>query len=45
MAIWMLWINSRIGVELNIAIAAVLAVASVATLSLAYRRWCLADLD
>ena len=45
MAIWMLWINSRIGVELNIAIASVLAAASVATIALAYRRWCRADLD
>jgi hypothetical protein len=45
MAIWILWINSRIGVELNIAIASVLAAASVATIALAYRRWCRADLD
>ena len=45
MATWMLWINSRIGVELNIAIASVLAAASVATIALAYRRWCRADLD
>ena len=45
MAIWALWINSRIGVELNIAIASVLAAASVATIALAYRRWCRADLD
>ena len=45
MAIWILWINSRIGVELNIAIASVLAAASVATIPLAYRRWCRADLD
>jgi hypothetical protein len=37
--------NSRIGVELNIAIASVLAAASVATILLAYRRWCRADLD
>ncbi len=45
-AIWMLWtMNSRIGVELNIAIASVLAAASVATIALAYRRWCRADLD
>jgi hypothetical protein len=44
-ASWMLWVNSRIGVELNIAIASVLAGASVATIALAYRRWCRADLD
>ena len=44
MAIWMLWINGRMGVELNIAIASVLAAASVATIALAYRRWCRADL-
>ena len=37
--------NSRIGVEVNIAIASVLAAASVATIALAYRRWCRADLD
>jgi hypothetical protein len=45
MASWMLWINRRIGVELNIAIASVLAAASVATIALAYCRWCRADLD
>ena len=45
MAIWILWINGRIGVELSIAIASVLAVASLATIALAYRRWCRADLD
>ena len=45
MASWILWISSRIGVELNIAIASVLAAASVATIALAYRRWCRADLD
>jgi hypothetical protein len=44
-ASWMLWINSRIGVELNIAIASVLAAASVATIAVAYRRWCRAELD
>ena len=44
-ASWMLWVNCRIGVELNIAIASVLATASVATIALAYRRWCRADLD
>jgi len=44
-----LWIISTmggsIGVEANIAIASVLAAASVATILLAYRRWCRADLD
>jgi len=45
-AIWtMLTMNGRIGVEVNMAIASVLAAASVATIALAYRRWCLADLD
>jgi hypothetical protein len=44
-AIWMLFIVRPIGVELNIAIAMVLAAASVATIALAYRRWCRADLD
>ena len=44
--IWMLWtMNSRIGVQVKIAIASVLAAASVATIALAYRRWCRADLD
>ena len=45
MASWMLFIVQPIGVELNIAIASVLAAASVATIALAYRRWCRADLD
>jgi hypothetical protein len=45
MATWMLFIVQPIGVELNIAIASVLAAASVATIALAYRRWCRADLD
>jgi hypothetical protein len=45
-AMWILWtMNSRIGVELHIAIASVLAATSVATIPLAYRRWCRADLD
>ena len=45
-AIWtMLTMNGRIGVEVNMAIASVLAAASVATILLAYRRWCWADLD
>jgi len=38
-------INSRNGVELNLAFASVLAAASLATIALAYRRWCRADLD
>jgi hypothetical protein len=43
---WIVWtMNGRIGVELSIAIASVLAAASVATIALAYRRWCRADLD
>jgi hypothetical protein len=45
MATWMLFIVQPIGVELNIAIASVLAAASAATIALAYRRWCRADLD
>ena len=45
MATWMLFIVQPIGVELNIAIASVLSGASVATIALAYRRWCRADLD
>ncbi len=45
MAIWFLWIGGSIGLELNIAIASVLAAVSVATIALAYRRWCRADLD
>jgi hypothetical protein len=44
-ASWMLFIAQPIGVEMNIAIATVLAAASVATIPLAYRRWCRADLD
>jgi hypothetical protein len=45
-ALWMLWtMNGSIGVEVNMAIASVLAAASVATIALAYRRWCRADLD
>jgi hypothetical protein len=44
---WILFVvmNSRIGFEVNIAIASLLAAASVATIPLAYRRWCRADLD
>ena len=45
MASWMLFIVQPIGVELNIAIESVLSAASVATIALAYRRWCRADLD
>jgi hypothetical protein len=44
-ASWMLGtMNGRIGVEVNMAIASILAAASVATIALAYRRWCRADL-
>jgi len=43
---WMiLTMNGSIGVKVNIAIASVLAAASVAMIALAYRRWCRADLD
>ncbi|WP_202799983.1 hypothetical protein [Schlesneria paludicola] len=45
MTIWMLFIVEPIGVELNIAIALVLATASVATIARAYRHWLRADLD
>lgn len=45
MSIWMLGISGNIGVEWNIVLASVLAAASVATIALAYRRWCRADLD
>jgi hypothetical protein len=45
MALWMLFIVQPIGVKLGIAIASVVAAASVATIALAYRRWCRADLD
>ena len=44
-ASWMLFIAEPIGVVANIVIASVLAAASVATIALAYRRWCRADLD
>jgi hypothetical protein len=45
-AMWMiLTMDGSIGVEANVAIASVLAAASVATIALAYRRWCRADLD
>jgi hypothetical protein len=45
-ASWMPWtMNGRIGDEVSIAIASVLAAASVATIALAYRHWCRADLD
>src|SRR5262245_5411510 len=37
--------NGHIGVEVNIAIASILAAASLAAIPLAYRRWCRADLD
>jgi len=43
---WMIsTMDGSIGIVVNIAIASVLAAASVATIPLAYRRWCLADLD
>jgi hypothetical protein len=45
MASWMVFIVQPISVELNIAVSSVLAAASVATIPLAYRRWCRADLD
>jgi hypothetical protein len=45
LASWMLFIVQPISVELNIAVSSVLAAASVATIPLAYRRWCRADLD
>jgi hypothetical protein len=38
-------VNGSIGVEVSIAIASILAAVSVATIVLAYRRWCRADLD
>ncbi len=37
--------NGGISIAVNLAIAAVLAVAGVATIALAYRRWCQADVD
>ena len=45
--IWILFVvmHGRIGFEVNIAIASVLAAASAAAIGLAYRRWCRADLD
>jgi hypothetical protein len=44
--LWMIWtMDGGIGAEANVAIASVLAAASVATVPLAYRRWCRADLD
>ena len=43
---WMVWtMNGRIGVGFSFEIASVLAMASAATIALAYRRWCRADLD
>lgn len=45
METWMLFIVQPISVEANLVIASVLAVASVAAIALAYRRWCRADLD
>jgi hypothetical protein len=40
----LLTMNGRIAVEVNMAITSVLVAASVATIALAYRRWCRADL-
>ncbi len=37
--------NGSIGIEVSIAILSVLAATSVATIPLAYHRWCRADLD
>lgn len=45
MEVWMLLIVQPISLEANLVIASVLAVASVAAIALAYRRWCRADLD
>ncbi len=43
---WMIWtMDGSIGVGVNSTIASVLTAASVATIALAYRRWCRADLD
>lgn len=43
---WMLWTTSGgIGIEVDLAIASVLAAVSVATIALGYRHWCRADLD
>jgi hypothetical protein len=43
---WILFaMNGRIGIEVNVAIASLLAATSVAAIPLAYRRWCRADLD
>jgi hypothetical protein len=42
---WMVWtMNGSISVAVNLAIASVLAAASMASIPLAYRRWCRADL-
>lgn len=43
--IWMLFIVKPIGIELFIAIGSVLAVASLAAVALAHRRWCRAELE
>jgi hypothetical protein len=43
---WLLiTMNGSTSIEVNIAIATVLAAASLATIALAYRHWCQADLD
>jgi hypothetical protein len=44
MAIWTTFINGRIGIELNLVIMLALATTGMATIALAYRRWCQADL-
>lgn len=45
MVTWVLWIGGRIGVELNVVIASILAAASLVTIAMAYRRWCKAELE
>jgi hypothetical protein len=44
---WILFVvmNGHLSFEVNLAIASLLAAASAATIPLAYRRWCRADLD
>jgi hypothetical protein len=37
--------NGSVSARVNLAIAMVLVAANVATIPLAYRRWCRADLD
>ncbi|MBS0265539.1 MAG: hypothetical protein JSS02_26640 [Planctomycetes bacterium] len=46
LAQWMIWaMDTRSGVAVHVALASVVTVASLVTIALAYRRWCLADLD